>query len=493
MKVVLATLQEDVHCYGLRMLSAVLRRAGVETTLVFLGRQPRRWGVRRAAGTGEPRLPPPRAFEQLVELCRDADLVGLSVLTLHYRLSADLSAALRRRIHAPLVWGGIHPTVQPDESITHADIICRGEAEETLLEIVERLGAGRHLDGVAGTWERRDGSVIKNELRPPPADLDSLPDPDYSGAGHFVLEGGRLRPMTDALYLERTDGIYMTINARGCSLRCTYCCNSQYGRLFDWLRLRYRNADRIVDELAAAARRFPGLRGIKLSDDDFGDLSDEYIATFAAAYRARVGLPLGIPGFSPRNLTASKLDTLVGAGLEYVRLGIQSGSRAIRKLYGRPDTNQQILAAVNLVHRFDGRIRRFKIDMITDNPWESESDVLASVRLLMELPKPYVMTLFSLTLYPGTPLHTRAVREGLAQDGVEAGYRRHFYRFDQRNALNRILSLFRRRVVLPSRIERLVGAREHPWRFRWRYWWYQAEATLRTLTTPGWWRRTPAW
>jgi hypothetical protein len=102
------------------------------------------------------------------------------------------------------------------------------------------------------------------------------------------------------------------------------------------------------------------------------------------------------------------------------------------------------------------------------------------------------MTLFSLTLYPGTPLHTRAVREGLAQEGVEAGYHRHFYRFNRR-PLNRILGLFRRPVVVPRLIERLVEARHRPWRFRLRYALYQARTALRTVSSPALWPRGPAW
>jgi radical SAM superfamily enzyme YgiQ (UPF0313 family) len=215
------------------------------------------------------------------------------------------------------------------------------------------------------------------------------------------------------------------------------------------------------------------------------------VRDFAAQYRARVGLPLGIPGFSPRNLTPAKLVLLADAGLEYVRLGIQSGSRAVRRLYGRPESNEQIVDAVRLVHGFRDRIRRFKIDMITDNPWESEDDVLASIRLLLELPKPYVMTLFSLTLYPGTPLHTRALREGLAREG-DAGYRRHFYRFD-RKPLNRILSLFRRPVVKRRHIESLLEHRARPWRFGARYLACQAESALLALASPALWRRGPAW
>jgi radical SAM superfamily enzyme YgiQ (UPF0313 family) len=326
-----------------------------------------------------------------------------------------------------------------------------GEAEESLAELVRCLDLGQEPKDVAGVWYRHNGSIIQNATRQPAHDLDQFPMPDIGTEDHFVYRRGSFRPLDREELVKRWGHHYMTINARGCPMRCTYCCNSQLARRFDWTFVRRKSVPAIIAELKEVKRLYPELRGIKFSDDAFGDLPLEYIEEFAGAYKQEIGLPLGIPGFSPSNLTEEKLAPLVDAGLVYVRIGIQSGSPDIRKLYGRRDTNEQIVNAVNAVQTFGKKIERFKLDMITDNPWEDDEDVIASVKLLLELPKPYVLALFSLTLFPGTPLYTKARREGIVSDENPI-YRRHFYNLGKEPPLNRLLDLFRRKVVLKDRI-----------------------------------------
>lgn len=466
MKVALLTLQDDLNCYGVRCLSSVLREQGVSTELLYLGRGgPHE--ARLLTGAARPPLPP-AVVDQIAERCADADVIGLSVMTLYYEESAELSDALRRRLGVPVVWGGIHPLCDPAGSLRHADAICIGEAEESLPELLARLDAGDDLGGLPGVWFRRGHEVVSNPRRNPSADLDRFPAPDYSLDGHFVYWEGALRPLTREILLERLDRLYMTIDARGCPLRCTYCCNSQMARRFDWTVLRRKSVPRMMEEIRGVLHRYPEIEGVKLSDDAFGDLPLDYIREFAEQYKKAVGLPLGIPGFSPRNLTRGKLEPLVDAGLVYVRLGIQSGSPRIRKLYGRHDTNEEIVRAVEEVQRCMPPIERLKLDLITDNPWEDPSDSVESIRLLQRLSKPYELAVFSLTLFPGTPLHLKARREGLLDDEGNLVYRKHFHNVSEKNPWNRILQLFTRPVVLAERIDDLLACADDPDRFEYR-------------------------
>jgi radical SAM superfamily enzyme YgiQ (UPF0313 family) len=277
----------------------------------------------------------------------------------------------------------------------------------------------------------------------------------------------------------------MTINARGCPLHCTYCCNSQLAGRFDFTRVRKKSVPVLMAELREVVARYPETAGIKLSDDAFGDLDAGYIREFSQAYKMEIGLPLGIPGFSPFNMTEDKLAPLVDAGLIYTRLGIQSGSPRIRKLYGRHDTDDQIVAAVELVQRHRPRIQRLKLDMITDCPWEEDDDIVASIRLLQRLPRPYSLAVFSLTLFPGTPLYIRARRERLVGDDDPHSYAHHFYNFNRGHPLNRVIALFKRDVVLEDRIEGLIDSYRDEPLFHRRYTEY-VEALPRTWD---WWRR----
>ena len=64
-----------------------------------------------------------------------------------------------------------------------------------------------------------------------------------------------------------------------------------------------------------------------------------------------------------------------------------------------------------------------RYDVILDNPWDEEPDLMATVRLCQRLPTPYNLALFSLTLYPGTHLYDQAKAEGRITDELRQIYR----------------------------------------------------------------------
>ena len=72
----------------------------------------------------------------------EADLVGISAITGTAPRSYELAAQFRRR-GVPVVLGGVHPTLMPDEAARHADAVVVGYAEETWPELLRDFAAGR--------------------------------------------------------------------------------------------------------------------------------------------------------------------------------------------------------------------------------------------------------------------------------------------------------------------------------------------------------------
>ena len=66
-------------------------------------------------------------------------LVGITLMTQYYDAGVQISQRLKAKIKAPIIWGGIHPTVRPEESLNHADIVCIGEGEMALLELIQKM------------------------------------------------------------------------------------------------------------------------------------------------------------------------------------------------------------------------------------------------------------------------------------------------------------------------------------------------------------------
>ena len=75
----------------------------------------------------------------------DADLVGMTVITGTAKRAYELSARFRAD-DIPVVLGGPHVTLLPDEAAGHADAICTGYAEQSWPQLLRDFAAGRMHD-----------------------------------------------------------------------------------------------------------------------------------------------------------------------------------------------------------------------------------------------------------------------------------------------------------------------------------------------------------
>jgi radical SAM superfamily enzyme YgiQ (UPF0313 family) len=71
-----------------------------------------------------------------------ADLIGMTVITGSAPRAYELSALFRRR-GIPVVLGGPHPTLVPEDAAPHADAVVTGYAEDTWPELLRDFAAGR--------------------------------------------------------------------------------------------------------------------------------------------------------------------------------------------------------------------------------------------------------------------------------------------------------------------------------------------------------------
>jgi anaerobic magnesium-protoporphyrin IX monomethyl ester cyclase len=163
----------------------------------------------------------------------DADLLCISTITSTapgaYRLADRARAA-----GVPVVMGGPHVTFLPDEALDHADWVIRGEAENSFDKLLDMLGNGSGPETVPGLSYRRDGENVHNPIGPGPADLDSVPIPDFSllagnGRGRFDFDRGVIPIQT----------------SRGCPHRCVFCSvTSMFGH-----KLRFASCEHVAEEL----------------------------------------------------------------------------------------------------------------------------------------------------------------------------------------------------------------------------------------------------
>jgi len=455
----------DISSIGVRMLSAVLRKAGVPVRLIFI--PPERPEL-IDAGTSTGRKYPPLLEEALLELCRDLPVVGISLMTNYFFRAMQLTDALKRTGNRIVVWGGVHPTLKPDECLEFADMVCLGEGEETLLDLAGAVQSEKSVEGIKNLWMKKNGNLIRNPVRPPVHDLDTLPPLDYSLSDDFIWDAEKnsflkmnekvLRRYLAMGYISgiRDEVAYQTMASRGCPHNCHYCCAHSLGAIYaEGNYLRRRGVSHIISELKTIRERFGFVRVIGFSDDSFFMAGPEEIREFSRRYKEEIGLPFFCLG-SPTTITRAKLESLIEAGLFSVQMGIQTGSGRTKELFNRTVSNEKILESARTISSFSHTLMPPNYDLIIDNPWESIDDILETFSLLLRLPRPHRLQLFSLVLFPGTPLFDRAVDEGRIRDIREEVYNREYHQRG-RNYVNIVFALFRHNAPLP--LLKVLGSR----------------------------------
>jgi len=149
-------------------------------------------------------------------LKRKPDLVGISAMTVQATRAYRIAAHFKTR-GIPVVMGGIHPSMCPDEALAHVDTVVSGEGEEIWPRVIGDFEAGR---------------MARFYRAETPVDLERL-----------------VRPRRDLFPRRRLVDVLQT--ARGCPFDCSFCAVSTFnGRLF-----RLRPVDDVLDEIRSLPKR----------------------------------------------------------------------------------------------------------------------------------------------------------------------------------------------------------------------------------------------
>jgi anaerobic magnesium-protoporphyrin IX monomethyl ester cyclase len=432
---------------GLRVISANLKKAGHTVNMIFL------------TASRTPLLDySEKLIDQIAALSEKSGLIGISLMSGYYYQAVTLTHGLNKRLPAPVIWGGIHPTSRPDDCIQHADIVCIGEGEEAIAELAERIEAGADYHDVRNLWTRTPTGITRNSIRPLIQDLESQPFMDFDLEGHYVYTNDdTIIPMTPAVFKERLlleeslipgTGAYQTLWIRGCPYKCSYCCNDIYHALYKGQKiLRKRSASSIIQEIRQIRDRFDFISNVWFHDDSFFAMSLKDMQEFGEMYKKEIKLPFCALG-DPLLTTEEKLAVLVDAGLHTLGVGIQSGSERTIALYKRLHFRpEQTVKLGERIHKFTPKLK-VRYDIIVDNPYESDEDILCTINMLLQIPYPYQVQLFSLTFFPETELHRKAKQDGLIGDESVDLYKKHYHKVKP-TYLNLILRLIAMNVPKP--------------------------------------------
>lgn len=360
--------------FGVMHLGAALRRSGHEATVRI---EPTPDGIRRALDAEQP------------------EVVGFSFTHCERAYVLNAAAQIKReRPAAVIIAGGAHPTLHPEIArCSGIDIVCRGEGDETIVELADRLAAGADWRDIRNLAFQGDGTLTANPLRPLIENLENLPLPWREGYYHYPFL--------------RDNPVKFFFTGRGCPFQCSFCFNSSFRSLYSNRHkyVRHFNAERVLTELREVKTRWP-MRLVRFEDDVF-TLNKDRLFTILDGYAAEIRLPFLC--YLRAGESEEVIGRLVAAGCRAVLFGIETGDELRRNDLLRKDiSDRQILETA-------ATLRRRGLHFFTTNmlalPGETWTDALKTLRLNQQAHvKDTWCSVFQ--PYAGLPITERAQAEG---------------------------------------------------------------------------------
>ncbi len=354
----LAQITSNYPHLGILSLVSVLDQCGVEQDVLNLNRYFREGARSEAVEAGSAR------FSSMVDELegRKADVFGFGTLAGSYPLTLRLAREVKR-IHpdAVVLLGGPQaaavalPTLQ---AFPFVDIIVRGEAEETLPELLKALGDPDRLAGVSGISFRRNGTVVQTPDRIGLPDLDGIPDPAY-----------HLWPGIDnATFLPMEIG-------RGCPYSCTFCSTSRFFRR----RYRLRSPHRVIATMQRLRDAY-GVTSFTLIHDAF-TVDRHRVVAFCQAMQKSGQHFRWTCSARTDCVDEALLEQMTAAGCSGIFFGVETGSsrlqRAINKCLDLDEARRAIRQA-------NSASMRTCVSMITGFPDETRDDLRDTVAFLAD-------------------------------------------------------------------------------------------------------------
>ncbi len=415
---------------GIRFLSSYLKNHGIHTELIFM--LPDNMYDSNELFTDQ-------ILNSLKSVSSMSRVIGISVMSNDFFRAKQLTNYLKINTQAIVIWGGIHPTVFPENIPHNVDYIYRGEGEHGFLEFIQSIINNTDLKLCKNISYFKNNQVFHNPLLPLMRDneLDHFQDFDFEN--HYIRHQNQLVPVTFEIIknqlhtdFEINAKAFTVIFTRGCMHGCTYCCNNRINSIYSGEKnvFRSKTPQGMIDELTYITHKFPFIKFIYINDDNFLANGFQIIDEFSKLYKAKIDLPFKVLG-SPAVITQEKIESLLYAGLREVHMGIQTGSERVkREIYRRNISNQKVIEVDHFLSKFNLRKR---YDFIFDNPYETKDDLLQTARLILQLQKPYIMQSFSLTFYQGTQLYDWAMRDGFIHDEIKEIFEKKSNEFSIKN------------------------------------------------------------
>jgi radical SAM superfamily enzyme YgiQ (UPF0313 family) len=344
---------------GVLSLAAVLEAKGLEPEVVDLNRlyyafHHGRDGSARPADFGE--------FVSSYLADVNADFFGFSTVCSSYPLTIRM-ATEAKRLHPDsiIALGGPQASVvdvQTLQAFPSIDVVVRGEAEQTLPQLLDELAERSSLKTVAGVTFRQGSGVVRNPDAPAILELDSLPFP----ALHLI-------PHAEAAHV-----IPLELG-RGCPFSCTFCSTNDFFRR----RFRLKSPERVLAEMRAVNAAY-GVETFDLVHDMFTVDRKRVVAFCEAMLAADEKFTWGCSARTDC-IDDELIELMARAGCRGLFFGIETGSQRMQKII---DKGLNLAEAADRVRSCDRFKIKTAVSLIAAFPEETLDDLRATTAFFMD-------------------------------------------------------------------------------------------------------------
>lgn len=301
-----ARIMGELAPVGILSLAAVLEARGLRPEVVDLNRVYYSW-------TQHPNQTDFCSFAGDYLAGRSSDFFGFSTVCSSYPLTLRIAEKVKQEHPQSVVALGGPQASVVDVATMRAfpwiDLVVRGEAEQTLPDLVEALHGRNSLATIPGITFRENQEIIRTPDAPLVMDLDALPFPafhlfpDVRFCRHFPLELGR-----------------------GCPFSCTFCSTNDFFRR----RFRLKSPERMIAEMRRVRRTY-GISSFELVHDMFTVDRKRVVAFCEALIESKEEFTWGCSART--DCTDEELIALMsGAGCRGIFFGIETGSSRMQKI-----------------------------------------------------------------------------------------------------------------------------------------------------------------
>ncbi len=318
-------------------------------------------------------------------------LIAMTVASNDFNYAVHIS----KLINIPIVVGGFHALIAPEDLIEHFDYVCIGEGEYSILELANKLGKKQDISKIKNMWIKKGN--IKNPLAPLIQDIDKIPFPDRSIFNYQK-------------YINWNKGLATFISTRGCPYQCTYCINHYLIKKYKGQNyLRFRSVNNLLKEIKQVISKYK-VKAIEFYDDTF-TVDKKRVLEFCNKYK-EIGLPFYI-NTQVNSVDKEMLYNLKKAGCKRVSIGIEAGNEKIRnQLLKRNMKQEQIINVFKWCKEL--KLETYAFNMI-GMPYETKKQINETIKLNKIIQPDYIgVSIFN--AFKGTEIYDFCKRNNLLKD-----------------------------------------------------------------------------